>query len=85
MNDGGPAFPLIYDKDGQVGMSTRDYFAIHGPAPSDSDIATQQGIDRGRNPHNDHYKPKIRERDEIVSFLRYRFADAMLAQRDGPK
>lgn len=44
----------------------------------------QRGKDRARNLHNDSYKPQLRETEEIKSFLRYRYADAMLAEREKP-
>jgi hypothetical protein len=82
-----PAFPVSDVRspdgcglrEGSPGMGLREYFAIHAPEPREDSIANEQGIDRGRNPHNDAHKPKIRSRDEIVATLRFRFADAMLA------
>jgi hypothetical protein len=66
----------------QRGMSLRDYFAAQAPEPSIEDITREQSIDRGKNPHNDSYKPRLREREEIICFLRYKRADAMLAERE---
>lgn len=80
---GGPAFPS-HGTMGEVaheGMTLRDYFAIHAPEPSVENIGTQMGLDRGRNPHNDHHKPPLRSKEEIKSFLRYQYSDAMLSER----
>ena len=65
-------------------VDLRDYFAIHAPEPIDEDIAVQQRYDRGRNPHNDSYKPPLRSREQIIAYLRYCYADAMLAERAKP-
>ena len=75
-NTGGPNVDLPVD--------LRDYFAIHAPEPIDEDIATQQRYDRGRNPHNDSYKPPLRSREQIIAYLRYCYADALLAERAKP-
>lgn len=64
------------------GMTLRDYFAIHAPKPEQSDIDLERQRDRNRNPHNDPYKPKLRSVMEIVSDLRFQFADSMLAARE---
>lgn len=92
--DGGPAFPrteLVPGGDDPSdplypvthgGMSLRDYFAAHAPEPSIEVVATERGIDRSRNPHNDSYKPPLRSDPEIRAYLRYRHADAMLAERE---
>lgn len=90
INTGGPAFPFAYEtSDGldqtihiNEGMSLRDYTAIHAPQPDISQVELHEKLDRSRNPHNDSYKPKIRSRAEIVSALRYEFADAMIAERE---
>ncbi|MBC3943328.1 hypothetical protein H8S47_16745 [Sphingomonas sp. DOAB1063] len=62
-------------------MTLRDWFAAHAPEPKHERIATEQGADRGRNPHNDSYKPALRSEDQIKAQLAYRYADAMLAAR----
>ena len=84
--DGGPAFPLIKKENGyyadiqqfSCGMSLRQYFAIHSPEPSDEVIKVEMQIDRTRDPHND--RGLIRNRLEIIAALRYRYADAMIAE-----
>lgn len=77
-----PAFPVQDCAAFQChGMTLRDWFAGIAPEPTPDAIATQQGIDRGRNPHNDSYKPALRSRDQIIAALRYAYADAMLEER----
>lgn len=91
-DDGGSAFPFsrswenerkgYSESESADGMTLRDYFAIHAPEPDVEAIRLQQDIDRSRNPHNDGPpKPRIRDGYEIRSALRYRYADAMLAER----
>lgn len=78
-----PAFPIKNDFDVHKGMTLRDYFAIHAPEPSNDKVAQEQERDRMRNPHNDGPpKPKIRSEYEIRTELRYRYAAAMLAERE---
>ena len=59
----------------------RDYFAAHAPLPTPDDMERERKFDRARNPHNDSYKPKIREDIEIVADFAYQYADAMMAAR----
>lgn len=87
--DGGPAFPMLTniahnsDWATDCGMSLRDYFAAHAPEPSEDEIGRQVSIDRSRNPYNEGPpKPKIRERYEIIAYLKFRYADAMLKERE---
>lgn len=87
--DSPPAFPIpdvrTHDgfglREGSDGMTLRDWFAGVLSQPSEEAVQTQQSLDRGRNPHNDSYKPALRTRDQIVAELRYQQADAMLAAR----
>jgi len=80
IDDGGPAFPMTYP--GSPGaMSLRDYFAAHAPAPTENEINTQYGIDKSRNPYGENNKPRQRDRYEIVAYLAFRYADAMIAAR----
>lgn len=67
------------------GMSLRDYFAIHAPEPSHTDIMHIVERERLANPHNEPYHNKVRRRgvEEIRCALRYEFADAMLSARGG--
>lgn len=69
--DGGPAFPREdYQTDnagGQVGMSLRDYFAIHA---SDADVVVAMAYGESFDSVEDR------------SRARYRVADAMLAARE---
>ena len=79
MKDGGPAFPMM-DQEWKEhpGMSLRQYFAIHAPEPTEGDIRTEMAYDRNRDPHND--RNGIRGKLEIIAALRYRYADAMIAE-----
>jgi hypothetical protein len=82
--NGGPVFPSIMSGPNNMtgGMSLRDYFAAHAPQPTDNEIGSQQSIDRSRNPHNDGPpKPQLRSREQVIAFLRYQYADAMLKER----
>ena len=92
--NGGPAFPNEQRSDYWVrcecgkehnfddvkhpGMSLRKYFAIHAPEPTEEDVRTEMASDRNRDPHND--RNSIRGKLQIIAALRYRFADAMIAE-----
>ncbi|WP_063588369.1 hypothetical protein [Achromobacter ruhlandii] len=76
INDGGPAFPGIYEGSTHpdaMGMTMRDYFAakadvsIYGPADA---LTTKLGR-----------LPSMKELAEYVAQLRWLEADAMLAAR----
>jgi len=67
------------------GMTLRDWFAGQALSHDEQRIATEMGIDRARNPHNDSYKPRIRSRYEIIAKLNYEYADAMLLARQQEK
>lgn len=77
---GGPIFPtgLV----GGEGLTIRDYFAAHAPAPTPEQIQMEGDRDRLANPHGDSYKPKRRSALEIIVDLRYAFADAMIVGRE---
>lgn len=81
------AFPMLgsvahnSEWDIDHGMTLRDYFATHAPAPSEDRMQTERGIDRNRNLYNEPHKPKPRDDDEIRATLAYRYADAMLSAR----
>jgi hypothetical protein len=83
INTGGPAFPHMYNGiHPDNGMNLRDWFAGQAPEPSKDWIDLHHSIDRSRNPHNDSYKPRIRETIEIIASYKYAYADAMLAERE---
>lgn len=63
-------------------MTLRDYFAIHGPEPSEASIKEEADRERLANPHNDSYKPRRRSWREIRASLRYDYADDLLKARD---
>lgn len=79
-DDGGPAFPAVHPM-ASPGLSTLDYFAIHGPTPSYEDMRTLAELDRSRNPHGDPHKPKVRSLREIEWDIRYRWAAEGIAAR----
>lgn len=70
MNDGGPAFPSIYNDDN--GMTLRDYFAAKAM--------------HGLIAHEERAKPlascNIGDFDVRVAAAAYRYADAMLKARE---
>lgn len=73
-----PAFPhAAWD-----GITMRDWFATHAPMPTEEQIKRQMEYDRVRNPHNEHRKPPLRERTEIIADLAYEYADAMMKARE---
>lgn len=79
------AFPSgdgTYAKPHVNGMTLRDWFATHAPEPSSDQMQIERGVDRGRNPYNEPHKPKLRSDDEIKAQLAYRYADALLAERE---
>lgn len=51
--------------------------------PSKEEVDMHRQMDRQRNPHNDSYKPPIRSEKELISDLKFRFADAVLVQQFG--
>lgn len=63
------------------GMTLRDWFATHAPEPTETQMQNQRSYDRGRNPHNDSYKPPLRSDNQIRAQLAYQYADAMLSAR----
>lgn len=69
----------------QWGLTKREYFAAHAPQPTEADIQMQSDFDRTRNPHNDHYKPPLRSRLEIIADLRYAYADVMTKRAEQAK
>jgi len=52
-------------------------FAALAPDPSKEEIEREAQKDRLKNPHNDSYKPRLREYDEIVAQLKFKKAIAM--------
>lgn len=65
------------------GMSLRDYFAAHLPAPTDAEIKEVADSEQLANPHGDSYKPRRHSWREIKAALRYRNADDLLKARKG--
>ena len=67
----------------QEGMNLRDYFAIHVCTPSQGEIDTEMAF-RGWQEWNkkDSAKEVWRRTLEVEVYLRYKFADAMLAERN---
>jgi hypothetical protein len=84
--DGGPAFGSFV-KAGTVavregGLTMRDWFATFAPEPTQDQIKFFVEVDRAANPHGDTYEPTRRSVGEIVSHIRYAYADAMIAERE---
>lgn len=91
IDDGGPAFPqsvavtpdggrvCSYDFEAGTGFSQRDWFATFAPEPTQEQIRRLVEADWAANPHADAHKPKRRSVAEIVSDLRFAYADAMIA------
>lgn len=87
-NDGGPAFPVMYET---PGMSLRDYFAAHAPEMTWWFIESQRKTWYTREVvpapelglgYVKHEKVKHTETDEELWFRwRLYYADAMLAER----
>lgn len=76
------AFPSpdgIYD-----GMTLRDWFATHAPAPTENQIKNQMEYDVARNPHNEYRNclPARRSRSEIIADFAYEYADSMMKARN---
>lgn len=51
--------------------------------PSTKDIEAEYHRDKMRNPHNDYHKPPLRSQIQIVSDLKFLFADGVLIQQFG--
>jgi hypothetical protein len=75
LNDGGPVFPNSLTS---LGLSRRDWFATFAPAPTKEEIDFEYTRDKNLNVHGDSYKPPRRSHLEILTDLRYKFADAMI-------
>ena len=94
MNDGGPAFPINsaqLDESGaytvlKPGMSLRDWFAGQAPEPPEEQrISMEKGARENATSAEDGIidGPKAaRIYAHLLSKWRYRFADAMLAERE---
>jgi hypothetical protein len=67
-SDGGPAFPQ--------GMTLRDYFATHAPAPEEWLVMSIAEKMYGEGPCS------LTKIHEISAKLRYAYADAMLKRRE---
>ena len=53
----------------------------HTPTKDDVDLARVR--DRNANPHNDSYKPRLRDEAELHSDIRFRYADRVLYHQYG--
>jgi hypothetical protein len=99
MSDNPPAFPLrgvdnhgFYTPD-QIGMTLRDYFAVHADQPGVSEIVSAAGLrtdgyyvlfgDGGdKQPFNEWWNNiPLHERLELSAIVRFAIADAMLKER----
>lgn len=61
------------------GLTRRDWFATYAPSPTNEEITQELDKDKLANPHGDSYKPRRRGKLEIITELRYKYADAMIA------
>lgn len=64
------------------GMSLRDWFAGQAPNPSSGWIETRLRMEQAKNPHNEPDKHRPMTEPEVVAEYKFRFADAMLAERE---
>jgi hypothetical protein len=78
LNDGGPAFPNPLLSSLGLGLSRREWFATFAPDPTKEQIDFEYERDKNLNIHGDSYKPSRRTHLEILTDLRYKFADAMI-------
>lgn len=56
----------------------RDQWALNAPALSKDRLESLRQMDRQLNPHNDNYKPELRNEAELTSDEAYKFADGVL-------
>lgn len=63
-------------------LTLRDWFAATLPTPTDKEILVQENQDQREKPYNHPDKPRWRTRAEIIAFLRYKMADAMMKERN---
>ena len=81
--DGGPAYPRTMwtgnDKNRShrdvAGMTMRDYFATHSPFGINQALDILNGV-------GDHGPAKVDDIAQTMADLNYRYADAMLAERE---
>lgn len=73
-NDGGPAFPGVHPP--HTGMSLRDYFAAMAPISVQDAV---EWLDQNKTPGSIISWADIMEQ---LAKLRYRYADAMLKERE---
>lgn len=93
IDDGGPAFPVSQEvsqahygcSDGYLGMSLRDYPAIHtdvsGFVLTNGDIKHLTSYEMNEDFWTDPELP-IRAKAEAIAKIRYMHADAMIAARN---
>lgn len=84
IDHGGYVFPT-FTKVGSVGASEggltrRDWFATFAPEPDPANIQIESRADALANPHGDSHKPKRRSTLEIITDLKFAYADAMIAR-----
>lgn len=85
INDGGPASPGAFDQ--PPGMTLRDYLAAHAPNGTDlvkfDNIGVASEITGITAPNMENSKEVLAFVFKLIAFLRYQYADAMLAARSG--
>ena len=88
---GGQAFPSLHyqviengEEIGEYaqdsGITIRDYFANNAPLPTKEHLEFEHKLDMNKDPNNE--KGLIRGSLEITCFLKYQYADAMIAERN---
>lgn len=78
-----PPFQLVNNDDVYIpDWAVIAFFAATGPEPTADDYKFELERDRLKNPHNDNHiaANKRRERDEIRAQLKFKQAEAMLAE-----
>lgn len=55
-------------------------FAVNAPEPKDEAINAELKKDHNANPYGDSYKPRRRSTQEVISFLKFEYAEYMLKE-----
>lgn len=58
-----------------------DYYFVHIAEPTEEQIERERQHDKQMNPYNDSYKPKLRDRTEIILDIKLGMTLAMLNVR----
>ncbi len=66
----------------QEGMTLRDYFAIHAPTPTSQDVELLLKYWNRPEIEKNKFLERVQRVLEAHSILRYKYADALLAERE---